>query len=326
MPPAKPPPAYQRPIPSPSVTISYLGVQSREMDQRAPSLARLSEALQQDSGPAVAERARFVDGAGLENEVFVAYWFERRDFDGWFSSLQEWWTAPGRHVGEVGIWREVISVPTSRFENIFSSPTFSVGTGRLVPSAVGPIDTHGFWGSMRQRLAAAAADPLQRSRPMPHASSDLDATRGRRVTVEVPRNLAIIRSGQDTSNSSPIERAEYENRILPVLGAGMEYLMNHPVETGCVSSRFLEELDPSGRPTAGSFGLAMFLSLGDLENWASSHPTHLAIYHRFSEFAKQRGADLKLDLWHEVAVIEPEQALFEYVNCHSATGLLRLVS
>ncbi len=322
----KPPPAYQRPLPSPSIVISTFGVQSREPSRLGPVLALLSERFRSGDGPAVVERARFIDGAGWENEVFIAYWLQHDDFDHWFSGLRPWWDALDRETADVGVWREIVHVPTSRFENIFSSPDFSVGTGRLVPGSVGPIQANGYWGSMRQRLAIAATDPLRGSGHIPGAATQPEATRGRRVTVQAPRNLAIIRSGQDTSRCAPDERAEYEAAILPVLGAGMDYLRDHPDKSGCVCSRFLQELDPTGHPTARSFGYAMFLSLGDLERWSAEHPTHLAIYHRFSAFAKRRGPGLKLDLWHEVAVVEPEHAPFEYVNCHSATGLLRLTS
>lgn len=319
-----PPPAYQRPLPQASITISYLGVQAEDAANLAPPLAVLAGALREENGPAVVERARFTDGAGYENEVFITYWLSRNDFDQWFSRLQQWWEAAEHEVGAVGMWREVVSVPSARFENIFSSPVFAVGAGRLAPAAEGPIEAHGYWGSMRDRLAASANDPLSGSEQVLEPPRDGGATRGRRVAVIPPPNLALIRSGQDTSQCPEEERAEYERLILPVLGKGMDFLRDHPGEAGCVSSRFLQELDADGRPTARSFGHAMFLSLADLERWSETHPTHLVIFHRFSAFARRRGPDLKLDLWHEVAVPEAEHALFEYVNCHAATGLLRL--
>lgn len=321
-----PPPAYQRVLPVTSITISYLGVQARSASDLASTVAKLSAALREASGPAVVERARFVDGAAYQNEVFIAYWLTKGDFDRWFAGLQDWWDAADRECGPDGIWREVVTVPTARFENIFSSPTFSVGTGRLASNSTGPIETHGYWGSMRDRLAASAQDSLSGSGSLLETSSDRAATHGYRVVVRAPSNLALIRSGQDTSRCSAEDGAEYDRLILPVLGEGLDFLRDNPGETGCVSSRFLQELDADGQPTSRSFGHAIFLSLADLERWSESHPTHLAIYHRFSAFAKRRGPALKLDLWHEVAVPEANDAFFEYVNCHASTGLLRLVS
>ena len=323
---ASPPPAYHRSLPVPSITISYFGVQARSALDMRLAIAKLSAALQEENGPAVVERARFIDGAAYESTLFIAYWLSRDDLDRWFARLQPWWDAADRESGPAGIWREVVTVPTARFENIFSSPTFSVGTGRLASSAVGPIETHGYWGSMRDRLAASVGDPLSGSEQVLEMPLDGGATQGRRVVVTAPPNLALIRSGQDSSRCPGEERDEYDRMILPVLGKGMDFLRDNPGETGCVSCRFLQELDADGQPTARSFGQAMFLSLADLERWSETHPTHLAIFHRFSAFAKRRGPDLKLDLWHEVAVPEAEHTLFEYVNCHASTGLLTLTS
>jgi len=71
-----------------------------------------------------------------------------------------------------------------------------------------------------------------------------------------------------------------------------------------------------------SFGLAHFVSLQHLEDWAHSHPTHLRIYSEFLSMAKTMGDGLQLRLWHEVAVLPAHDQIFEYLNCHSGTGLL----
>ncbi len=34
--------------------------------------------------------------------------------------------------------------------------------------------------------------------------------------------------------------------------------------------------------------------------------------------------DLKLRLYHEVSVVDAEDQIFEYINCHEATGLQKL--
>ena len=69
----------------------------------------------------------------------------------------------------------------------------------------------------------------------------------------------------------------------------MNFLRDNPEGTGCCSCRFMEEVEDDGQKSARSFGFAWFLTLGHLERWAKSHPTHLAIYNRFSAFAKKRG-------------------------------------
>lgn len=67
--------------------------------------------------------------------------------------------------------------------------------------------------------------------------------------------------------------------------------------------------------------LAWFLSLSHLERWTHSHPTHIAIYRSFGEFAAQFAPDIHMTLGHEVYVA-PEGTAMEYLNCHDRTGLL----
>ena len=321
-----PPPAYQRRLPSRSVTIAYIGLQAETAVDLAEPLGLLSQTLHGDDSPPVAEWARFTDGAAFENKVLIAYWPDRADFDRWSSNMPCRLLAFAQDGGAIGLWMEVVTVPTDRYENIFSTPTFAVGSGRLMPTDGVPTDMHGYWGSMRERLAVSERDALVGAEADLMPPADLMRTRGRRISVQAPPNLALIRSGQDTSRCAVDERDEYDRLILPALREGMSFLGTHASETGCVSSRFMQEVDGGGRLTGRSFGHALFLSLADLERWSETHPTHLAIYNRFSAFARRRGPDLKLDLWHEVVVLEPEQARFEYANCHAGTGLLRLAT
>jgi aldoxime dehydratase len=115
--------------------------------------------------------------------------------------------------------------------------------------------------------------------------------------------------------------AQQMNRYGP-LTEGMNFLWDHLDQTGCCDLRFAEETGLGGAPLKKSFGLGYFLTLGHLEKWASTHPTHLAIFATFLTMAGDNGADLKLRLWHEVSVLATAGQVFEYVNCHSETGLL----
>ena len=62
--------------------------------------------------------------------------------------------------------------------------------------------------------------------------------------------------------------------------------------------------------------------LAHLEQWVSSHPTHLAIYDRFMAMVQEHNFQLNIKLWHEVAVLPGNGQQFEYINCHPETGLL----
>lgn len=323
---AEPPPAWSATFSrsaSPLVIATY-GAQARDAAALDPFLRWLDEAAGQQSGPEVSERARFTDAAGYVNEVRVAYWRDPRRYADWASSeiVSAWWEHRDRTSGPVGLWREVAAVPSERFETILSSPAITIGSGRLADDVEGPIKAHGYWGSMRDRLPISRTDALLSPYGDELASHRASHGSGRRIVVTPPMNLALIRSGQDSSRSSPDELDEYQGRIRPVLEKGMNFLRDSPQETGCCSCRFMEEVEGSGEISARSFGFAWFLTLGHLERWSKSHPTHLAIYNGFSAFAKRRGPSLKLDLWHEVAVLPDGASMFEYVNCHDRTGLL----
>ena len=82
------------------------------------------------------------------------------------------------------------------------------------------------------------------------------------------------------------------------------------------------ETDAQGMPLKRSFGLGYFLTLGHLEQWAASHPTHLAIFARFIAMLRQYKFKVGLRLWHEVSVLPQGDQIFEYINCNPATGLL----
>ena len=62
--------------------------------------------------------------------------------------------------------------------------------------------------------------------------------------------------------------------------------------------------------------------MAHLENWVSSHPTHLAMFRALPEVARALNFKMLLKLWHEVFVAPADGQLFEYVNCDSEVGLL----
>jgi aldoxime dehydratase len=188
--------------------------------------------------------------------------------------------------------------------------------------AVSPedIQEHGYWGSMRERLALAQTDPLCASGTL--LASNASAHNGR-VRIGGHRNMAIIRSGQEWTDTRGSERALYIERMEPTLRAGMDFLRDHGGEIGCYFNRYMRHVDRAGRPLEKSFGLSYWRSLADMENWAEFHPTHVAIFGTFMQIVQQLQFDLSLRLYHEVSVVLEDEQQYEYVNCHAATGLMR---
>jgi hypothetical protein len=284
--------------------------------------ARMNGFFADGAGPDNVERSVFIDRAGVRNLVSTAYWTSPARYRHWRSAsgYEAWWRDPERAAGPHGCFEEVLSVPTGRFETLFSTENL-VGVARTGQTLRGPIREHNYWGAMRDRIPAAAASVLA----SPHGEAlprlGRSESRGLRLSVAAPENLAVIRSGQDWTLCRGAELATYQESVRPVLAKGMDFLRDRPDETGCCDMRLADEVSANGAALTKSFGLGYFLSLGHLERWAECHPTHLAIFHRFLAMARKHEA-LELRLWHEVSVLPGAGQVFDYVNCHPQTGLI----
>jgi len=304
------------------VVMAYFGTQLESHADEQP-VPGMHEFFDTTDAPDNVETARFVDRAGCSNLISAAYWTNPASYEKWNidSGFNAWWNDPARADDRQGHFREILTVPPDRFETIFSHGIV-VGLAKTGGPVVGPIREHNYWGSMRDRIQASAADNLvsEHGERLPRLGST--ATERRRLRVKVPENLAVIRSGQDWTACTGAELAAYDDSVRPALLEGMHFLRDHPDETGCCDLRFAEETDRHGAPLKKTFGLGYFLTLAHLEKWAATHPTHLAIFSKFLNMAREYGADLKLKLWHEVSVLTAAGQIFEYINCHPGTGLL----
>lgn len=308
---------------SPSLAIAYYGLQSHTGDI-ADTEAVFALVRSGPDCPDHVERGRFKDVAGMVNQIFVCYW---RDSDAYVrfaeqSAFARWLAGDALLTSDVGVWVEAFCMPMRRFETLFSSE-IPAGAAKLAAKPMtGPIDEHGYWGGMRDRIPASDTHDL--SSPLNDIPSMVGRTetRGRRLVLAAPENLCLIRSAQDWSSCRGDERNSYLNHVRPVLTKGMKFLMENPVETGCLTCRLVEQLTDNGEVEDKSFGMAYFLDLAHLEAWSKSHPTHLAIFDSFMALAQRLGNAITLRLWHEVAALPVDGARLEYINCHGRTGLL----
>ena len=194
-------------------------------------------------------------------------------------------------------------------------------------SLSGEIKEHGYWGSMRDRLPISQTDELAgvKAPDTAIANGTIKAdTKTKRIEVPGRQNLAVIRSGQDWSATTPEEREKYLKTMHPVLIKGMDFLRDQGDEVGCFSCRLMDVTDKAspGTETEKTFGLAYFDDLASMESWSKQHKTHLDIFGRFLQYAGELQNNVSLRLFHEVMVLKPEQQTFEYVGCHEGTGML----
>jgi aldoxime dehydratase len=305
------------------VVMAYFGTQVKPSDSQRID-AMFEKFLDGLDAPANAESATYVDRAGFRTQLLSAYWADPARYESWQkgSGFEAWWDDPARLHGRHGYFREILRVSPDRFETIFSYNCLVGVANTGGCPVVGPIREHNYWGSMRDRILASADNELRSEFGKQLPRFGTPSSLNRRLRVTVPENLAVIRSGQDWTNCAGAELAQFTESVQPALLEGMDFLRDHADETGCCDLRFAEETDRNGLTLRKTFGLGYFLTLGHLEKWASTHPTHLAIFAKFLTMVREHGKELKLKLWHEVSVLPSPGQVFEYINCHAETGLL----
>ncbi len=301
------------------VTIAYLAAQHFDKREALKGLSAIRTFLDCEEGAFHVDLA-ISEVEGSHFDAFaIAYFDGTEAFHRWASSsgFDAWWAHDGRLNDFCGYWQERIVLPAERIESLHSSPSkdgFSHKT-----ELKGPVREHNYWGGMRDRIALSQFDLLES--PVSEPLRRTENGSGQRIVVKPPLNLCVIRSGQDLTDCTQAELETYDSIVKPELVAGMSYLAKDGLSIGCAAARYATEMSPDGTPLRRTFGQCVFLSLEQLEIWAKSHPTHLAIFKSFFELLKVQNNEISLRLWHEVAVLPSDGQHFEYLNCAPQTGI-----
>ena len=237
------------------------------------------------------------------------------DFDVWFTRHGAGWTA-GSTAENIGAFTEIVRPTPERFETLFTSGV-PEGVANLALGFSDLVQEHAYWGSARDRF------PVSQTESMTPVGNPKVVGHGAHLRVIPHDNVCLIRSGQDWSATEGEQRRMYLEDIEPVLHAGMDYLREDGLEIGCYANRYMTMVDGDGRPLEKSYGMSWWRSLAELERWAESHPTHLAIFGAAMNYLRKAGTAAQLRLYHEVTVAAASEQYFEYCNCHSKTGMLR---
>lgn len=311
--------------------MAVLGAQFASRDDHdGAAISHLSGFLESDAAkrPSFWELTSMTDSSGYYNIAAIAYWPSKESYTQWTvdSGFQEWWEGLNPENERHGWFLEVFFPPIERFETVFSDHEVPEGAAHMRETVSGAMKEHVYWGSMRDRLPISQTDELVGEPghfPRKLAGVECKLPR-RRIRVPGKHNLAVIRSGQDWSNTRPEERQLYVDTMHPVLIRGMNFLRDNGDEVGCYSCRFMDVVDPVSHQADKdrTFGLAYFDDLSSLEGWSKQHKTHLDIFGGFLQYAKRLDNNISLRLFHEVLVLTPEQQWFEYVGCHEQSGML----
>lgn len=269
-------------------------------------------------GPLSLERGHFLDAQGQDNYLFISYWRES-DYQSWWSEYQHSWYALADTLS-LGLWRETMSLPVENFESLLSSPD-THGLAVSSDELQGPILEHGYPGSMRDRIEYCSLADVRGGEDLLPTGGQLDSV----VHVKLPGNFCMIRSGQDWSYCDQAQATDYLENVHSVLQIGMDYLRDQGEECGCYSMRLVNVLDDNWQKTQQTFGLGYAKDIFVFEDWAKSHPTHLNIFAKFMMMVEKYAENLKLQLWHEVAVCSNDAGECEYIQCHGKTGILPFV-
>ncbi|VUC29492.1 unnamed protein product [Clonostachys rosea] len=318
------------------VFTTYIGIQKRSDDDASSKVqvqatSAIKTWLEAEDGPAASESFTMIDGAEkAESSIWVCYWLDgstyhqalrRLSLASLFSGLPE----KGR--SSVGVWRESFATAIPRLETNYSGLDYLPGLAKLPGADTEEHELSAYWGAARDRIPDSAHDLFPRNmngtRP-----NHIPTGFGQHLIGTNQHNLVHIRSGQFWENCGQQEADAYERKLEPTLHEGLQYLWEHPEETESMGVRYLRNEDnasSNGRPRKETCGVAFFSSLDRLEQWAKTHPSHLAIYRGALTHYKAFGDMRLLRTWHEVSVLKEGDAVFEYVNCAPETGVIQAV-
>ncbi|MDQ1012168.1 aldoxime dehydratase [Streptomyces sp. V4I23] len=305
------------------VVMGYFGVQYAEEGKRPWALAALRHIVGSFSladGPVRHDLTHHVDDQDHHNLMVVAYWADPAAYCRWLRSeeVRGWWESEERLTEGLGYFREIVAPRVEQFETLYAFTEDFPGIGGVMGECSGEIEEHGYWGSMRDRIPLSQTDRLEPFGVLKIASGDPAA--GGRVIVRGHDNIALIRSGQDWKAAGEDERALYFDEFLPTLETGMVFLQESGRKVGCYSNRFVHSIDIDGNELDESYNIGHWQSLDLLERWAESHPAHLQL---FVMFVRVVATLENLRFYQEVSVSDGKDQMYEYINCHPRTGMMR---
>lgn len=309
------------------IVMAYLGVQCpKGQEQKGlEAVATLVRQVSLQDRAVHHDIAHYEDEAGYPTWIVIAYWPTLAAFKHWETEVSDWWNSPARATEGLGHFREIFTPHVTHFETLFSNDRLEGAAQMPATKLSGEIKEHGYWGGMRDRLPSSQTDDMASA---PDARvTELPSPSTGRIRLKGHDNIALIRSGQEWTETTAQEREMYLTDIEPTLRKGMDFLRDQGTSVGCYLNRYVRMIDGKGQELEKSFGMSVWQTLEHMERWSESHVTHLNIFGRFMNMVNEIGGpNLKLRLYHEVCVVQSSEQYYEYVNCHPKTGLLRAQS
>lgn len=312
------------------IVFAQYGVQGPRANSGSQFIGAMRRLFSLEHGPRKVERCHHWDAAGCHEDILMAYWTDTGEYGKWLRrpEVTSWWESLPLS-GELGYWREVLAPDADRFGflGIGLNERRRVGCVHAIRSK--PSENWGYWGGYRDRFAASKKekDTFEPASEVINEPISDRVTRGKRITIQIPKNLLFVREGAETTYiTNPREREGWNTKVKPVLGKWIAYLRDNPTLSGaiCLRDTIEQDLD-TGADYEKHNTLIYFVSLRHMERAARTQPSHVALYNTFMGQMTELGAASitpEFMLWAEAHMLSRESTLIEYVNCHDRTGLM----
>lgn len=274
--------------------------------------------------------------------TFVTYWLDVNSYESWAasSSVQQFWN---NLTEDAGVWREVMTVPTSRYM-FAANQDLRWGLTSLIDRLRASND-EGYWGVYRHRIGsqddtftspyvtASKAKNALHSRVLdipakgPRNSNEI---RLGRVRVDgVPNNICFVREGQRQPNVAQEELGLWLEKVAPHARSWIEHLDSHREKNGVLSfsTHVSQQSKLNNSDAAETDQLAYFLDLAHFEASGRSFKSHVQLRKTVMEMYGPGGPMEgigKAELYVELLILKSNEFQAEYVGCLEGTGLMYL--
>ncbi|KAG9951978.1 hypothetical protein KCU85_g2333, partial [Aureobasidium melanogenum] len=274
--------------------------------------------------------------------TFVAYWLDATTYNSWAasSSVQQFWD---NLSDDAGVWREVMTVPTSRYM-FAANQDFRWGLTTLIEKLRASND-EGYWGVYRHRIGSKDdtftspyVTALKAKNALNTRVLDIPAKGPRnsneirlgRVRVDgVPNNICFVREGQRQPNVAQEELGLWLEKVAPHARSWIEHLDLHREKNGvlCFSTHVSQQSKLNNSAAAETDQLAYFLDLAHFEASGRSFKSHVQLRKTVMEMYGPGGPMEgigKAELYVELLILKSNEFQAEYIGCLEGTGLMFL--
>ncbi len=338
-------------------TYGLFGVQHDELTaEKKKFISDLYNLLSQSAGRVdhLQDESHGVTRDGPRSTTFVAYWLKSADYENWkaTSEVKQFWD---NLPDDAGVWREVMTVPKSRY--MFAANQHET-SGLAALLGLKQSTDEGYWRVYRHRLSQHPdehTDPadtftsaiVAAAQVKPHAGKqvvDLSKSSvinkikiGRVKITNIPDNLLYCREGQRQPGLPKEELEDWKERLAPHAVAWMDHLDTERNKNGVVSFTFNvghekpnatfepgADLEVDTNAVAEANQLMYFLDLAHFEMAGRSFKDHVKLRSNTFEMYGKGGkhAKGKLSIWVELCVLKTGDLEAEYIGCREGTGLM----